>query len=94
MLNSTLSQLACVLQVFGGGGARCLAYAGALHSLRTLGLVGRLRSVSGASGGAVYALLAALGLSVQVRTCRLMTVCTCMCMGWSHPLLLQHASGQ
>jgi predicted acylesterase/phospholipase RssA len=54
--------------VFGGGGARCLAYAGALHTLRQLGLVGPLKSVAGASGGAVYALLAVLGLSVQVST--------------------------
>jgi hypothetical protein len=46
--------------VFGGGGARCFGYAGALHALRQLGLMGRLKGVSGSSGGAVYALLAAL----------------------------------
>eukprot|EP00883_Tetradesmus_obliquus_P006547 jgi/Sobl393_1/17057/SZX60527.1 len=50
--------------VFGGGGARCFGYAGALHALRQLGLLGRLRGVSGSSGGAVYALLAALRFSV------------------------------
>jgi predicted acylesterase/phospholipase RssA len=50
--------------VFGGGGARCFAYAGALHALKQLGLLGRLRGVSGSSGGAVYALLAALDFSV------------------------------
>jgi hypothetical protein len=46
--------------VFGGGGARCFGYAGALHALRQLGLLGGLKGVSGSSGGAVYALLAAL----------------------------------
>lgn len=51
--------------VFGGGGARCLAYAGALHALRQLGFIGKLKSVLGSSGGAVYALLTALGLSIQ-----------------------------
>jgi hypothetical protein len=49
--------------VFGGGGARTLAYAGAMHALRTLGIVRRLDSVAGASGGAILAVLAALGLS-------------------------------
>jgi len=51
--------------VFGGGGARTLAYAGAVHALRTLGLVRRLDCVAGASGGAILAVLAALGLGPQ-----------------------------
>lgn len=51
--------------VFGGGGARTLAYAGAAHSLRMLGLVRRLDAVAGASGGAILAVLAALSLGPQ-----------------------------
>ncbi|KAI8473744.1 MAG: hypothetical protein J3K34DRAFT_457124 [Monoraphidium minutum] len=51
--------------VFGGGGARTLAYAGALHALRQLGLVRRLDAVAGSSGGAILAVLAALGLGPQ-----------------------------
>eukprot|EP00775_Hariotina_reticulata_P004430 gene4430-4685_t len=51
--------------VFGGGGARCFGYAGALHALRQLGLLGDLKGISGSSGGAVYALLAALNFSVS-----------------------------
>lgn len=51
--------------VFGGGGARTLAYAGSVHALRTLGLVRRLECVAGASGGAILAVLVALGLGPQ-----------------------------
>ncbi|KIY93458.1 hypothetical protein MNEG_14505 [Monoraphidium neglectum] len=51
--------------VFGGGGARTIAYAGAVHALRTLGLVRRLDSVAGASGGSILAVMAALDLGPQ-----------------------------
>jgi hypothetical protein len=34
------------------------------HALKLLGLLGRLRGVSGSSGGVVYALLAALDFSI------------------------------
>lgn len=60
--------------VFEGGGAKGIAYAGALQVLEQAGILGQVTAVAGASAGAITATLVGLGFSADEFTTTMLSL--------------------